>query len=461
MSEPDELWEWGAAALSAAYRAGTVSPVDVVTSCLARIEATDPRLNAFCLLDPDSALHQARAAERRLGEGHPLGPLDGVPVAVKDLLLTRDWPTRRGSRRTDPEPGSLDAPVVARLRAAGTVLVGKTTTPEFGWKAVTDSPLTGVTRNPWDPRRTPGGSSGGSAAAVAAGMVPLAIGTDGGGSIRIPSAFCGIVGLKPTHGRVPQSPPSPFGVLSHIGPHARDAADATLLLRAIAGPSSVDPFTDGVVALGGPPERRSLAGLRVAYSPTLGFASVEPDVASLVERAVTEVERLGAAVELVPSVLHDPIGLFETLWYAGAARTLAALGSDAEVDPGLVEFARRGDRLSAAAYVSALEGRATLVADVESFLSRYDVLVTPSVPRTAFEVGGDTPGGWPFDTWMSWTPFTYPFNLSGSPAVSIPCGLTGDGLPVGLQIVGRRYDDLAVMDLASQLGQVLSPITCW
>ncbi len=251
-----ELGYLSATEMVARFRARDLSPVEVTRSVLARIDALNAQINAFCIVDADGALAAARAAEARWGRGDPLGPLDGVPVSVKDLLLTRGWPTLRGSRTIDPAgPWPDDAPAVARLRESGTIILGKTTTPEYGWKGVTDSPLTGVTRNPWNLARTPGGSSGGAAAQLAAGLGPLAIGTDGGGSIRIPSAFSGVTGIKPSFGRVPAWPLSPFGTVAHVGPMARTSADCALLLNVLARPDSRDwhalPYagTDWTVAL--------------------------------------------------------------------------------------------------------------------------------------------------------------------------------------------------------------------
>src|ERR1700690_472629 len=269
----NEAHELDAAELSDAYRRHDLSPVEVLQTCLARIEALDAEINAFCHRNPESSHRSAEDSERRWMEGAPLSPLDGVPVAIKDLLLTRGWPTRRGSLTIDDKgPWPDDAPAVARLREAGAVLIGKTTTPEFGWKGTTDSPLTGVTRNPWNPKMTPGGSSGGSAAAVAARLAPLALGTDGGGSIRIPASFCGVYGLKPSFGRVPAWPLSPFGTLAHVGPMSRTALDSAMLMNVIARPDARDwhslPFypTDYAAEIETP-----LAGKRIAFSPRMGF----------------------------------------------------------------------------------------------------------------------------------------------------------------------------------------------
>src|SRR5499427_3737563 len=238
--EPHEM---GAAELSSAYALKDVSPVEATEAYLTRIEALDSEINAFCHLDAEASRAQAEQSEARWLVGEPLSPLDGVPVAVKDILYTKGWPTLRGSRTIDPAgPWNDDAPTVARLREAGAVLIGKTTTPEFGWKGSTDSPLSGVTRNPWNTEKTPGGSSGGSSAALAARFCPLALGTDGGGSIRIPAGFAGVYGLKPSFGRVPAFPLSPFGTVAHVGPMTRTVRDAALMMNTISKPDARDWF---------------------------------------------------------------------------------------------------------------------------------------------------------------------------------------------------------------------------
>lgn len=451
------LHELTAVQLAVSYRDRSLSPVEVARALLDRIAEVDPALNAFCFLDPETSLSAAARAETRFRDGAPLGPLDGVPVAVKDLLLTQGWPTLRGSVATPRNAAwTEDAPSVARLRRQGAVLIGKTTTPEHGWKGVTDSPLTGVTRNPHDPAMTAGGSSGGSAAAVAAGMAPLALGTDGGGSIRIPSAFCGIVGLKPTVGVVPVWPPSPFGVLSHVGPHARTVEDTALLLAAISGPSPLDLFSAAAYGRGGGPETGSSGGpprdrLRVAYSRALdGTVTVADDVAARVEAGVDELERSGHRVTAIGPdelALDDALAVFETLWYAGAARVVDLVPSDARagLDPGLLEIAEAGRGYPVAAYVAAMQRRAELAAEVDRLLGDFDVLVLPTLPLDGFEAGQEVPTGWADRRWTSWTPFTYPFNITGHPALSVPCGFSRRGLPIGLQVVGRRYEESTVV----------------
>ncbi|QKG20599.1 amidase [Actinomadura verrucosospora] len=442
-----------AAELLEAYRAGTLSPVEAAEAVLARIDRDDRELNAFCLLDPETTLEMARASAERWRRGETLGTLDGVPVSIKDVLLTRGWPTLRGSTTIDPAgPWTEDAPSVARLREQGAVFVGKTTTPEFAWKGVTDGPLTGVTRNPWDTARTPGGSSGGAAAAVAAGMAPLALGTDGGGSVRIPAAFTGTFTIKPTYGRIPHYPASPFGTLAHTGPMTNTVADAELLLDAVCGadgrdwsslPPPAAPFAGAFDERG----RHDLTGLRVAFSPDLGFARVDPEVAASVAAAAEVFAELGAKVEQADPGFADPVADFEVLWFAGAAKVVEHLTAEqrARLDPGLREICEQGARYSAVEYLTATARRMELGRIMGAFHDRYDLLLTPTMPIAAFEAGLEVPAGSPSPRWTSWTPFTYPFNMTQQPAASLPCGFTADGLPVGLQVVGARHADALVM----------------
>jgi aspartyl-tRNA(Asn)/glutamyl-tRNA(Gln) amidotransferase subunit A len=433
------------------YRKGEFSPVDATRAVLARIEETDPRLNAFVRVDPEGALAAAEASAERWRRGEPQGLVDGVPVTIKDILLQRGTPTLRGSRtvRADGGPWDEDAPSVARLREHGAVFVGRTTTPEFGWKGVTDSPLSGVTRNPYDVSRTSGGSSGGSAAAVAVGAGPLSLGTDGGGSVRIPASFCGIFGLKPTYGRVPLYPASAFGTLSHVGPMTRTAADAALMMDVISGPDARDwsglgpvagSFRDGIEG--------GVRGLRVAFSPTLGGqVAVRPAVAAAVRAAVTRLAELGAYVEEVDPDFTDPVEAFQVLWFSGAARVVQQLSPSQRelLDPGLREVCAAGARYSALDYLAAVDARMALGRRMGLFHETYDLLVTPTMPLTAFEAGVEVPAGSGLRRWTGWTPFTYPFNLTQQPAATVPVGVDGDGLPVGLQVVGARFADAVVL----------------
>jgi aspartyl-tRNA(Asn)/glutamyl-tRNA(Gln) amidotransferase subunit A len=435
--------------LLTAYRAGTVSPVDVTEAVLARIKQADPAINAFRMVAADQALTSARESAARWQRGEPRGALDGVPVSIKDVLLTRDWPTLRGSRTIDPDQAwPEDAPSVNAVRQHGAVLIGKTTTPELAWKGVTDSPLTGITRNPWDVSRTAGGSSGGAAAAVAAGMAPLALGTDGGGSVRIPAGFTGVFALKPTYGRVPHYPASPFGTLAHVGPITSSVTDAALLMDVISAPdhrdwSALPPPVGSFVEA----SQAGIAGLRIAFSPTLGFASVDPEVAALVADAVGAFTELGAHVEQADPGFADPVEDFHVLWFAGAAKSVESLTAAqlSEMDPGLREICELGRRYSAVEYLTATAGRMRLGQLMGDFHAHHDLLLTPTLPIPAFEAGHEVPVGSAERRWTSWTPFTYPFNMTQQPAATVPCGFTAAGLPVGLQVIGPRHADGLVL----------------
>ncbi|MGA5165207.1 MULTISPECIES: amidase [Streptomyces] len=454
MTEPTTfLTDLSARQLLDGYARDDFTPVDAVRAALDRIEAVEPLVNAFVRVDAEEALAAAAASARRWRRGEPVGRLDGVPVTVKDVLLQAGGPTLRGSR-TVPARGrwNEDAPPVARMRAEGAVFLGKTTTPEFGWKGVTDSPLSGVTRNPHDPSRTAGGSSGGSAAAVALGAGALSLGTDGGGSIRIPASFCGVFGLKPTYGRVPVHPASPFGTLSHTGPMARDAADAALLLDVISGEDWRDWSHLGPARPVGAALREGVKGLRVAYSASFGGqVAVRPGVAALVRAAVERLAGLGAYVEEADPDVADPVDAFHTLWFSGAARLVQRLGRERRelLDPGLREVAERGARYSALEYLAAVDVRTSLGHRMGRFHSSYDVLVTPTLPLAAFDAGVEAPEG--ARRWTAWTPFTYPFNLTQQPAASVPVGVDDEGMPVGLQLVAARHRDDLVLRAAHAL----------
>src|SRR5574343_477658 len=439
------------------YRSGQASPVEATQAVLARIERLNPQINAFCVVDPDAALASARASEARWqahrSSGAPVGELEGVPTTIKDLILTRGWPTLRGSRTIDPQQAwDVDAPATARLREAGAVLLGKTTTPEFGCKGETNSPATGITRNPWNTAHTPGGSSGGAAAAVAAGLGPLAVGTDGAGSVRIPAAFCGNVGLKPSFGRVPAYPLSPFGSVAPLGPHTMSVRDAALMMNVLKKPDARDwtslppESTDYTVGL-----EDGIRGLRIAYSPTLGYArNVHPEIAVAVDAGVRQLQALGAHVEQVDPGFDDPLDITTGLWFLGAHTVWSGLTPEqqAVTDPDFRAEAALGAQLSAAQVQQLNLRRGALGSHMRQFMQRYDLLVTPSVAVPAFEA---RPAGTvPMDpqAMLGWTPFSYPFNLTQQPAITVPCGLTSKGLPMGLQIVGPMFGDALVLRAA-------------
>lgn len=444
-----DLHTLDAPALADAFASKSLSPVTVTQALLDRIAALDGKTNAFCLIDADTALAQARASEARWMKGEGLSRLDGVPVAIKDLLWTKGWPTLRGSRTIDPNQAwDADAPAVTRLREAGAVLLGKTTTPEYGWKGVTDGPLTGVTRNPWNLEMTPGGSSGGSAAALAARLAPLAIGTDGGGSIRIPASFSSVFGLKPTYGHVPAFPPSPFGTLAHLGPMSRDVDGGAMLLDVICGFDPRDPHAVPVsVFAPAPPD---LKGRRIAFSPALGFAKVDDEVAALVAAAAKSFAEMGAIVEQVDPPGGDTKDLFRTLWWSGAAYLLGRMpeAKKALLDPGLARMVEEGAAIGGHDVIAANSARAAYASAMRVFFQSHDLLLTPAVAVPSFKAGEISPLADDGFAWLGWTPFSLPFNLTQQPAASVPCGFTRAGLPVGLQIVGRLYEDNAVLAAA-------------
>ncbi len=441
-----------ATALLKAFKRKELSPVEVANACLVRIQAYNDSVNAYCLLDPARTLEAARASEQRYRRGEPLGPVDGIPTAIKDVFLTKGWPTLKASKTipTD-QPWNVDAPVVAALNRSGFVPLGKTTTPEFGWKGVTDSPLCGNTNNPWDPTKTAGGSSGGSAAAVVMGMGPLALGTDAGGSIRIPAGFCGLFGLKPTCARVPFFPGSPFGFLAHAGPMTRTVEDAALMMNVIAAWDARDSAQlppDGVDYLRD--LEAGIKGWKVAYSADLGYVDVDPQIATAVEAAAKTFEALGAKVERVDPGFADPRPAFERLFYSGAANALRNLDSRqrALMDPSLVFVAENAAKFSMLDYMEAINEKVRLSELMSVFFDKYDLLLTPTLPIAAFTTGQEVPDNWHDPRWPSWTPFTFPFNMTGEPAASVPCGFTKMGLPIGLHIVSGRYRDKQVLQAA-------------
>ena len=454
----DAVIRTDALTLAQRIRTKQVSPVAVVDAVLERIEALQPTVNAFITVTADEAREAARRAEAAVMAGEPLGPLHGVPFSVKDLLFTRGGRTTMGSRIfADQVPGE-DAVPVRRLREAGAILVGKTTTPEFGHKPLTDSPLFGATRNPWDLSRSAGGSSGGAAAAVATGQAPLALGTDGGGSIRLPASCCGIVGLKPTLGRVPHVQQADlFSTTSYIGPMARTVAEASAGFDAIVGFDPGDPYSRPEPL--DDPRDAEVRGRRIGWLPRVGNRLVDPDVLAACEAAARHLEGRGAVVETV----EEDVTAFEQaflIFFQGglAARVgphMAKFGD--KIARSLRESVERGARWSAADWANALGQRTAMYRRVQTLFRRFDFLLSPTLSRPAlaldhdpFEpitIGGETAGS----IRGAWYPYLWPFNLSGHPAVSLPCGWSADGLPIGLQIVGPWYADRRVLALAAQL----------
>ena len=452
-----ELCGKSAVQLGSAYQHGALSPVEVTKAHLARADLVDTVLNAFTLIDRDGALAAARASEERWRPGTPSGPLDGIPVTLKDAVTVKGWPSRYGSRATDATPQRVDSPTVRLLRQAGAVLIGQTAIPEFGWKALTDGPLYGITRNPWNPELTPGGSSGGAAVAAATGAGVLHLGTDGGGSIRVPAAFNGVVGHKPTFGRVPAYPSSPFGTLSHIGPIARRVADASLMLDVLSGKDRRD-WNQNPLAF--PPRDsaplEALAGARIGLWVEPPAGSLADDVAEVFGEAAALIGAHGARLEPINPPLDGVLDLFHLLWFSGAASVVGSVGAGArqKMDRGLLSIGEAGTRFTAADYVAAGIRRAEFGAAMEALFETCDLIISPATTVTPFAVGAEVPPGSGLERWTEWASFSFPLNLSQQPACTVPCGRTAEGLPVGLQIIGRRGADWNVLAAAAACEQL-------
>jgi aspartyl-tRNA(Asn)/glutamyl-tRNA(Gln) amidotransferase subunit A len=442
-----------AAELLRLYGKRELSPVEVTRDQLDRIEAFQSIINAFVIIDREGALASAKASEARWQKGEPISSIDGLGATVKDNVWLKGFPSRRGSLTSDPAPIKADAPAVARLREAGAVFLGKTTLPEFGWIGACHSPLTGVTRNPWKLDRTTGGSSGGAAASALLNLGHLHIGTDGAGSIRIPAAFTGVFGIKPSYGRVAAYPASPFSILAHVGPLTRTVADAALMLNVIGGPDERDmtawnaPTPDYRVGL-----NDGVRGLRVAWSPRLGyFKKLDPQVEAAAKKAAQSFANMGAIVEESEPGFADPYEMIMTLWGAVSAMIVNAApeGDRKKMDPGFLAMAELGKNYSLADYLAAYTARQDLAIAMARFHEKYDLLLTPQMPIPALEASRVTPADGSYgDNWLNWSPYTYPFNLTQQPAASVPCGFSSDGLPIGLQIVGPARCDHLVLRAA-------------
>ena len=436
-----ETWH-SALELAELVRRKEVKPLEILDAVLARLEAVNPTINAFCLVTADVARVAAREAEIAVVKGEPLGPLHGVPMSVKDVLPTRGLTTTGGSRLFADFVPDEDALAVGRLKAAGAVLLGKTNTAELGHKALTENPLFGITRNPWDPTLTPGGSSGGAAAAVASGVGPVALGTDGGGSIRIPAAFCGVYGFKPSFGRVPDRAVfGGFERVAHVGPITRTVRDAAAVLDVVAGGDDRDRGSLAREA-GSYLEAcdADVKGLHVAWAPDLGYAAVDPTVLAVCENAAGAFEALDCHVEVVNPGWESPEELFTTMIAAQFYAAWSDRLPDAEplMDPTLVRLIRRGGAVTARDYLRAVARVEDYWREVQTFLERFDVLLMPTVAVLPFAAGA------------------LPFNMTGQPAASVPAGWTDDGLPIGLQIVERRHADATVL-AASAAFEAASP----
>lgn len=457
LADADPLCRLGAAELIPLYRSGELSPVEVARAALARAEAINSPYNAFTYIDHHGAIELARASEQRWRAGTSLSPIDGVPTTIKDIVWVKGWVVRFGSLTTQTQPQREDAPAVERLRRAGAVFLGLTTTPEFGWKAVTDSPSSGITRNPWMPNVTAGGSSGGAAVAAATGAGVFHLATDGGGSARIPASFTATVGFKPTFARVPAFPVSAFGTLSHIGSIARTVADVGAMFTVMAGRDMRDWTQCAHSPTSSERGLPALASVRVGYWSQPAAGKVDPEIAQIVERVVRRIEGAGACVEPVQLPRDDVLDIFQHHWLCGAAARIDSIPEKdrSRVDPGLLEAARLGRQMTTG-LVSAQMRRAEFGSAMDRLLNEYDVLVSPATAVAAFEAGHEVPPGSGVSRWTDWAGFSFPINLSQQPAIVVPCGLTTDGRPVGIQLVGARGEDDRLLSIAGAVAQLLN-----
>ncbi len=448
-----DLCYMDAVELAARLRKREFSAVEVTRNALARLDATHATLNAFTHVDHDGAIAAAHACDALLSRGDDVPALCGVPVSVKELIEVRGMPCRYGSRTMADHVPADDAPSVARLRAAGAVILGMTNTSEFGFRGYTESLMHGVTRNPWDPQRTPGGSSGGAASSVAAGITPIALGTDGGGSIRNPAGLTGLVGIKPQFGRVPVYPPSATLTLAHVGPLARSARDAGALLRIISGPderdwSSLQPSLDAAPLA-------DLRKLRVAFTFSLGYGRVEPDVHDVISAALIRLEGSVGVLEVIDRVCDDEAEVFQAEFIGGCSARLGKAVEERshDIDPLLLKQILSFRQRSVESYVALLRRRAPFRDHMRRFFDAWDVLLTPMTPSTAWPIGTRAPAG--YENERMWTFFGYPFNLTGQPAASLPCGFTASGLPVGLQVVVKPQREALLCELLTAFDQML------
>ncbi|MCJ0766165.1 amidase family protein [Variovorax terrae] len=446
--------------LRAAYRAGSLSPVGVAVSALAHAEQVQERLNAFALIDHERALSLASASERRWMSGSPLSPLDGMPITVKEFAAVKGWATRRGSLVTSADPVALSAVFVERLLSSGAVLLGKTRAPEFNWKGVTDSPGYGITRNPLNPNLTPGGSSGGCSAAVGAGVVRVSLGSDAGGSVRIPAAFTGTVALKPTFGRIPLTPPpSAFFSVVHTGPIGASVADLADVMQVVSGPHAGDWSSIGLreVAFNAIPRA---AGLRIGLLSEARWEGSDPVVLQGMEEVAALIAAAGFSLKTVDFNVQRASQVGAFFYSLGCCAAVQAVPDAlrSQLDQALLRFV---DPLKDACVDDVLkmqQARDVLAGELHGLFNHIDVLMLPTLPILPFEAGRNSPREWHSDDWMTWNPFTPAFNLTQAPAVSYPIWPQGAALPMGVQLVGARGNDEIVLAMTAWLEQ-LRPIT--
>lgn len=452
---------WSVDELRKNFSDGKVSPVDVTKACLTQIKTYNKKVNAFCFIDADNALESAKASEARWRENKPLSPIDGIPCSIKDTVQVQGWTSSLGSNIFKmKKPAEDDSPCILRLKQAGAVLLGLTNTPEIGWKGVTDSPRHGITRNPWNTEKTPGGSSGGAAVAAALGMGCLHIGTDAGGSIRIPASFTGVFGFKPSFGRVPNYPPSPFSTLSHVGPITRSVSDAGHMLTIISAKDPRDWYALQEQSYDySSIKPKGIEKLRIAFSPCPGGQTVDSEISKHITRAAQALQDLGATVIEQEPDIFCTASTFETFWHGAVAHRLHNLSSKEldELDPGLLEVYQKARQRNLVEYMEAVQDRLSIGSRANLFHEKFDIFLAPTLPITAFNTGRNIPEDSSYADWTEWARFCYPFNLTRQPACSIPCGFSSTGLPIGLQIIGRQFDDINVLRVAKAY-ETINPI---
>jgi aspartyl-tRNA(Asn)/glutamyl-tRNA(Gln) amidotransferase subunit A len=459
LSDAPEICHLGVDALSSLYASRDLSPVDVVTAAIERASDVQRQFNAFTVIDAESALLEARMSEARWRTGNARSLIDGVPTTVKDLVQVEGFANRKGSRLTPTSVARADSPSVAALRRNGAIVIGLTTTPEFGWKAVTDSSLCGVTRNPWDTRLTPGGSSGGAAVAAATGAGVLHVGTDGAGSNRIPASFTGTVGMKPTFGCVPVYPASMFGALVHVGPIARRVSDVAHMLESMACRDLRDWAQGNKSQRFSRRDCQPLDGLRIGYWENPACGQLDSEVGSIIRRSVKRLEEAGSGIECFEIAdKHDVLDAFKAHWCVGAAALLHSFREKTchDIDPGLREIAQIGERLSALEFRHAQLKAANFGAWMDEQLTCFDFVVSPAASILPFEAGCEVPRDSNMLRWFEWAGFSFPINLSQHPACVIPAGYSEGGLPVGLQIVGARGADEEILAIATEIEKILT-----
>ena len=445
-----------------------ISPVELLEHCLARRDEVEPSLNCFATNTDDMAMAAAKSAEKAILDGETPGLLHGLPFSVKDLIAVGGVRQTFGSKPMADNIAAVDAPSVEQAKRQGAVVIGKSTTSEFGCKPVGDSPITGITRNPWNLKKTPGGSSCGAVSSVASGVTPFALGTDGGGSVRIPCSLTGLFGIKAQFGRVPVYPVSATPTLAHVGPIARTVRDAALVLSAISEFDRRDPFS----VAGAVPDflaacDKPVKGMKIAWSPTLGYANPLPEVVEICELAVGVFEELGCEVELVDQVMdEDPSHIWMAEFYAGVGTRLKGVleQSPDQLDPAVAQVLDGALDQTLEEYYSKVFLRYDFREKMRSFMEDFDLLLSPTLPVAAFDVGLNVPPEMPDANIISWVCYTYPFNLTGNPGASLPVGFSADGLPVGLQVISRaiREEDIfracAAFEAARPWSQFIPPI---